>query len=426
MRRRHLLALSPALALAACTTAGTDPEGTTGPARPEDPEATGPGTAAPTETGDGTDGTGGDEGADGGGGPTTDDTPGPWDPSEAVTALLDRLTPRELAGQLVLVGIMAGHSIPPEALAEHHAGGIFLLDRWRDPAQVDAVVAAAHEGSDPEVPPLIAVDQEGGQVRMLRGDAARRTPSAAELGEAGPEAVREAYTTIGEDLAARGISVALSPVADVVDPQLGSANDPVGGLDRGFGTDPEHVGACVAAAVEALDATGTAATLKHFPGLGRVEQNTDHSAEGILDEVTTAEDPFLGSFTAGIEAGAELVMLSSATYARIDGDAPAMFSRAVVTELLRDQLGFEGLAVTDDIGAAKAVAAVPVAERATRFLEAGGDVLLTADPSITGQLVDAIEEWAAGGDEQAARVRASAGRMLTLKERRGLLSPAPE
>lgn len=416
MRRRQLLTLSPALALAACGTTGTDPEGTTDPALPEDPGATGLPDDATTSADGSPGGTGGTDKSS-----ATEEAPGHWGPSEAVTALLDGLTPRQLAGQLVLVGIMAGHSIPPEVLAAHHAGGIFLLDVWRDPDQVDGIVAAAREGSHPEVPPLIAVDQEGGQVRMLRGGAARRTPSAEELGEAGPEATREAYTSIGEDLAARGISVALSPVADVVDPLLGSANDPVGGLDRGFGTDPEHVGTCVAAAVEALDATGTAATLKHFPGLGRVEQNTDHSAQGILDETTTTEDPFLGSFTAGIEAGAELVMLSSATYGRIDGDAPAMFSRAVVTELLREQMGFEGLAVTDDIGAAKAVASVPVAERATRFLNAGGDVLLTADPSITGQLVDAIEEWAGRGEEQAERLRASAGRMLTLKERRGLL-----
>ncbi|WP_276547984.1 glycoside hydrolase family 3 N-terminal domain-containing protein [Brachybacterium muris] len=418
MRRRHLLALSPALALAACGAGGTDPQGTSTPALPDGPEATGPGGNAPASTGG--------DGTDGGEASPSEEAPSPWDPSEAVTALLDGLSPRQMAGQLVLVGIAAGGSIPPEVLTEHHAGGIFLLGVWRDPDQVDGIVTAAREGSDPQLPPLIAVDQEGGQVRMLRGDAARRTPSAKELGSAGPEAVREAYTTIGEDLAARGITVALSPVADVVDPQLGSGNDPVGGLDRGFGTDPEQVGDCVAGAVEALDATGTAATLKHFPGLGRVEQNTDHSAEGILDEVTIAGDPFMDSFAAGIDAGAELVMLSSATYARIDGQAPAMFSRAVVTDLLRDQLGFEGLTVTDDIGAAKAVASVPVAERATRFLDAGGDVLLTADPSITGALVDAIEEWATRGEEQAARVRASAGRMLTLKERRGLLGTNPD
>src|SRR5690606_3030117 len=156
-------------------------------------------------------------------------------------------------------------------------------------------------------------------------------------------------------------------------------------------------------------------------GLGRVTENTDFSAQGIEDDVTSPEDPFLDSFRAGIDAGAEIVMMSSAIYPRIEPDVPAMFSRAAIQDLLRGQLGFDGLVVTDDIGAARAVADVPVAERATRLLEAGGDVLVTADPSIAGQLVDAIQEWAAASEEQAQRVRESAGRMLALKERLGLL-----
>src|SRR5690606_26915416 len=259
----------------------------------------------------------------------------------------------------------------------------------------------------PELPPLLAVDQEGGQVRMLRGDAARETASAETLGAEGPQAVADAYTSIGEDLSARGLHVALSPVADVVDPELGDANEPVGGLDRGFGTDPAQVADCVTAAVEALSEQGIGATLKHFPGLGRVEQNTDFSAEGIEDTTTGPEDPFLESFRAGIDAGAQLVMMSSAIYPRIEPDVPAMFSAAAIQDLLRDGLGFEGLVVTDDIGAAQAVADVPVAERATRLLEAGGDAVLTADPSLTGELVDAIEEWAGRGEQQEQRVRES-------------------
>src|SRR5699024_6306596 len=117
------------------------------------------------------------------------------------------------AGQLVLVGIAAGTELPTAALTEHHAGGIFLLQVWESATAVDDTVAAARESSRADLPPLIAVDQEGGEVRMLRGNAARRTPSAEELGTEGPAAVTEAYTAIGEDLAARGIQVALSPVA---------------------------------------------------------------------------------------------------------------------------------------------------------------------------------------------------------------------
>ena len=400
MRRRHLLALAPAAALAACTA--------------QEP-ADGPDTDGPSDAGGGDGGTGGTSS------PTEPSTAATTEPPTAAELLLEELSPRELAGQLVLVGIPAGSEIPAAALEEHHAGGIFLLQVWESADAVDRTVAAARDRSRDDLPPLIAVDQEGGQVRMLRGEAARRTPSAEELGAQGPGAVTEAYTSIGEDLAARGIQVALSPVADVVDPDLGDANEPVGAVDRGFGTEPGPVGECVVAATEALAAQGVAATLKHFPGLGRVEQNTDFSAEGIEDDVTGPEDPFLDSFRDGIDAGAPLVMMSSAVYPRLEPEVPAMFSAAAIQDLLRDGLGFSGLVVSDDIGAAEAVAAVPVPERATRLLEAGGDVVLTADASLTGELVDAIEEFASRGEEQAQRVRESAGRMLALKEQLGLL-----
>ena len=404
MRRRHLLALAPAAALAACTAPEEDPAS---------PGSDGGG-AAPSDGGDG--GT-----APSDGDPSDGEEPTTTAPPSAAEQLLEGLSPREIAGQLVLVGIAAGSEIPPATFEEHHAGGIFLLQVWEGAEQVDAVVDSALALARPELPPLLAVDQEGGQVRMLRGDAARETASAEALGAEGPQAVADAYTSIGEDLSARGLHVALSPVADVVDPELGDANEPVGGLDRGFGTDPAQVADCVTAAVEALSEQGIGATLKHFPGLGRVEQNTDFSAEGIEDATTGPEDPFLESFRAGIDAGAQLVMMSSAIYPRIEPDVPAMFSAAAIQDLLRDGLGFEGLVVTDDIGAAQAVADVPVAERATRLLEAGGDAVLTADPSLTGELVDAIEEWAGRGEQQEQRVRESAGRMLALKEELGLL-----
>ena len=119
----------------------------------------------------------------------------------------------------------------------------------------------------------------------------------------------------------------LAPVADVVDPDLGEANEPVGALDRGFGTDPARVSDAVTAFVEGLDQGGVHATLKHFPGLGRVRENTDFA--GAADTRTGVDDPGLASFRAGIAAGAPVVMMSSAVYERIDPDNRALFSRAV-------------------------------------------------------------------------------------------------
>eukprot|EP01135_Chromosphaera_perkinsii_P009904 Nk52_evm1s1963 gene=Nk52_evmTU1s1963 len=95
--------------------------------------------------------------------------------------------------------------------------------------------------------------------------------------------------------------------------------------------------------------------------------------------------------------------MSSAIYPRLEAEVPAMFSAAAIGDLLRGRLGFEGLVITDDVGTAEAVAAVPVPERATRVLDAGGDVVLTADPALTGELVDAIEAWAGRGAEQEKR-----------------------
>ena len=403
-RRRALaLAISLPPALAACTAGGGSDGGTSD---------------GGASDGGASDGTTSGGGASDGAATAEPTTPAP--PS-AAELLLEDLSEDDLAAQLVMVGVRTGTSIDPELLEEHPVGGFFLLGVWESADAVDEVVDAALDGGRVDLPPLLAVDQEGGQVRMLRGSAARRTSSAARLGEEGAAAVTEAYTSIGEDLAARRLPLALSPVADVVDPELGEDNGPVGALDRGFGSDPEQVGACVRAAVEALDAQGVGASLKHFPGLGRVRENTDFSAEGIEDGTTSAEDPFLDSFAEGIAAGADAVMLASAVYPRIDPDNAAMFSSAVVTDLLRGTLGFDGLVVTDDIGAAKAVADVPVAERATRLLAAGGDVVLTADPSIAARLTEAIAAWAQESPEQAARVKESAGRMLALKEKRGLL-----
>ncbi|MCG7311497.1 glycoside hydrolase family 3 N-terminal domain-containing protein [Brachybacterium sp. ACRRE] len=413
MRRRTalllppLVLLPPVAALSACTDGGGSGGGSS------DGGANGSGGS------DGGSGSDGGAASDGGSASSSPSSPTPTaDPAEQRA---QDLTIEQAAAQLVLAGIPAGTSPKRSLTAELGIGGFFLLGTWDSAAAVRSVV----EGVDDEVAedgvaPLLCVDQEGGQIRMLRGDAARRTPSAADLGAEGTDAVTAAYRSIGEDLHALGLHAALAPVADTVDPELGRANAPVGKIDRGFGTDPDTVADCVVAAVEALDGQDTASALKHFPGLGRVRGNTDFSATGITDETTDADDPFLEPFRAGIEAGADMVMLSSALYPRMDPGSPAMFSSAIVTDVLRGRLGFDGLVVSDDVGSAAAVQDVPLGERATRLLEAGGDVVLTADPSLAGDLVDAIAAWAQDSEKAERRVRESAARMLRVKRSRGV------
>src|SRR4029077_5788469 len=115
---------------------------------------------------------------------------------------------------------------------------------------------------------------------------------------------------------------------------------------------------------------GVDATVKHFPGLGRVTGNTDTTSH-VTDTVTTRDDAYLGPFAAAVQAHVPFVMLSTAIYSRIDRGTPAPFSHTIVHDILRADLGFTGIAITDDVGAAAQVSGYPVGERAVRFIAAG-------------------------------------------------------
>ena len=172
----------------------------------------------------------------------------------------------------------------------------------------------------------------------------------------------------------------LAPVADVPCAADLHHNPPIADLDRQYSSDPATAGAHVAAFVSGMQTAGVDTAVKHFPGLGCVTTNTDTSAHTV-DSVTTVDSARLQSFRAGIAAGTGFVMVSNAEYARIDPGTPALFSSRIVQGLLRGQLGFEGVVMSDDVGGAAAVRAWSPAERVTRFVRAGGDLLLDIVPA---------------------------------------------
>ena len=258
-------------------------------------------------------------------------------------------------------------------------------------------------------------------MQPLRGTGFTRIPSARSQATMGSAGLERGARTWARELAAVGVNVNLAPVADTVPTALGAANAPIGAHRRDFAPgDARANGRYAAAFVRGTLAAGVAPTVKHFPGLGRVTGNTDLTSSGTTDRTTTPTDPYLQPFAAGIAAGAPLVMVSSARYPRLDAENPAMFSEAVVTGLLRGRLGFDGVVITDDVGAARAVADVPVQARATRFVAAGGDVVLTADAAQAPAMRAAIAALMEQSPAFAARVEAAAGRVVALKVRLGL------
>jgi len=349
-------------------------------------------------------------------------SPEPPRPScvDTVLAGLDR---RAVAGQLVVVGAPLGTAVGPsvDLVKRLPVGGVLLTGRSRSGvAAVAARSAALQRAVTGRVGLLVAADQEGGQVQTLTGPGFTAIPTAVEQGRWSTAKLTDAAAGWGGELKAAGVNLDLAPVSDVLSAQLGPSNLAVGVSRRTFGTEPAAVGSGVLAFSDGLSRAGVAAAVKHFPGLGQVRANTDHTAN-VRDTTTDADSPWLEPFRRAITAGVPVVMVSSAVYTRIDATQPAAFSRPVVTDLLRTTLGFAGVVISDDLGRAVAVAAVPAAQRAVRFVAAGGDLVLTVDPQTAGPMIDALVSRAAADPEFAAALTASARRVLDVKHTQGLL-----
>ncbi|MGN6687780.1 MAG: glycoside hydrolase family 3 N-terminal domain-containing protein [Actinomycetales bacterium] len=349
---------------------------------------------------------------------------------ELAQQAFDALTPQQRVGQLFMVGVpVAGASTSELArLQALHVGSYFLHGRssggvaqtLRSTRRLTAVTATADDGGRLTLAPFVSADQEGGQVQTLRGPGFSTIPDALTQGQLPAATLRARAARWGSQLAAAGVNLNLAPVADTVPASLGRRNQPIGRYSREYGHQPEAVASSVAAFVHGMTSVGVATSAKHFPGLGRVLGNTDTTA-GVTDDQTGKDDAYLAPFRAAVEAGTPLVMMSSAIYSHLDPGTVAAFSPVIIDQLLRGDLGFAGVVVSDDLGAAKAVAAIPAGERATRFFAAGGDLLLTVSATPVEDMVRSTAARAGSDAEFRQQVDDAVRRVLLLKARMGLI-----
>ncbi len=346
-------------------------------------------------------------------------TPSPErDPVEAALADLDR---REQVAQLIVVGVALTDLSPADDFVAEGMGGVFLQGRSSIPADELATETARWAEAAPGPRPWVGVDQEGGAVQTLSGPGFADLPSALSQGRMPAEELAALADDMGASLSSAGINLNLAPVVDVVPAGTEDANAPIGAWDRQYGSTAEDVVRAAGTIADGLAAHGVTPTLKHFPGLGRVAENPDKSRDAT-DDVTTRDDDQVAAF--GTLAGSDaepFVMMSSATYTQIDPTVPALFSPVVVGDLLREQLGFDGVVISDDIGAAQAVQDFPVDERVVRYLEAGGTLLLTMDADLVTDMIDVIVARAEADPAFSATVDAAVRTALTAKADAGLL-----
>ncbi|WP_110182866.1 glycoside hydrolase family 3 N-terminal domain-containing protein [Nocardioides solisilvae] len=298
-----------------------------------------------------------------------------WGPSagelDAAATLVAGLTLRELAGQ-VIVAPWSGTRAPTGLVGRHHLGGVIWFgDNVVSPAQVRRTNRALRRATaDRGWPLLVGVDQEGGAVaRLDRG--VTRLPSFMTSGAARtPRLTRDVARASGRELRALGFTAVFAPVADVT---IGPADPTIGA--RSASSSPAQAAVQALAASRGLADAGLVSPLKHFPGHGSVRADSHHTLPRQTVPLPRLRERDLRPFSEAVAGGASAVMLGHLDVRAVDPGVPSSLSRRVVDGLLRRDLGFQGLVVTDSL-AMGAVARQPADRVAVRALRAGADVLL--------------------------------------------------
>lgn len=338
-----------------------------------------------------------------------------------------RMSPAQRIGQLFMVGVdsAAGPTAAELAVLKAHAVGSVFLGGRSDAgvaatrALTDHLRTALASSSPSGVGILVATDQEGGLVQVLHGAGFSEIPTALTQGSWSAAKLQSSATTWGQQLSRAGVDLDLAPVLDVVPSSIGVHNAPIGYFYREYGHTPAAVSRSGLAFAAGMAASGTDIAVKHFPGLGRVDGNTDTTV-GVRDTVTTRHDALLQPFADAVRAGAPFVMLSSATYTRIDAAHIATFSPTVITGMLRHDLGFGGVVMSDSL-TAKALSPWSPGTRAVRFLSAGGDLMLMTGTAPVAPMVSAVEAQVKASSSFAAQVHDAVLRVLLAKAHAGLL-----
>ena len=322
--------------------------------------------------------------------PTPVPTPGPAETALAGMTLTEKICQLMIVRPEALTGVSpvtAAGETTRAALEQYPVGGfIYSLDNLVTREQTLAMIENAQSFS--EIPLFISADEEGGSVGRLMYKLGTTWVNAmySYRGQ-GAQTAHDNACTIGSDMAALGFNLDFAPVADV---WTNSANTVIG--DRAYSDDFDQAAQLIPAAVRGFHDAGIMCTLKHFPGHGDTDTDT-HTGAAVVDktvgELLAGE---LKPFIAGMEAGADMVMVGHITMTAIDGEHPASLSKEVVTGLLREKLGWDGVVITDGLEMG-ALTQYDMGERCLLTLEAGVDILLGVDdiPAAVRAISEAVE-----------------------------------
>ena len=314
--------------------------------------------------------------------------------------------------------VTAAGDTTKSALEQYPVGGIvYFAQNMESKDQVKEMIDNSQSYS--KVGLFISTDEEGGMVnRLMNTVGTTYIDSMYNYKDEGTQKAHDNAYTIASDMAALGFNMDFAPVADV---WSNPDNTVIG--ERAYSDDYSQAAELVGSAVKGFEDGDIMCTLKHFPGHGDTAEDSHYSSAYVKrtkDEIMADE---MQPFTAGIDAGAEFVMVGHLIVPDID-ELPATLSYKITTEMLRNEMHFEGIAITDSLAMSSIADNYGVGESAVMSIKAGIDMLL--DPTDIDTAIDAVVQAVESGDITEDRIDESVRRILTLKEKQGLLSQSRE
>lgn len=309
--------------------------------------------------------------------------------------------------------VTAAGDTTKSALEQYPVGGIvYFAQNMESKDQVKEMIDNSQSYS--KVGLFISTDEEGGMVnRLMNTVGTTYIDSMYNYKDEGTQKAHDNAYTIASDMAALGFNMDFAPVADV---WSNPDNTVIG--ERAYSDDYSQAAELVGSAVKGFEDGGVMCTLKHFPGHGDTAEDTHYSSAYVRrtkDEIMADE---MQPFTAGIDAGAEFVMVGHLIVPDID-ELPATLSYKITTEMLRNEMHFEGIAITDSLAMSSIADNYGVGESAVMSIKAGIDMLL--DPTDIDTAIDAVVQAVESGDITEDRIDDSVRKILALKEKHGLL-----
>jgi beta-N-acetylhexosaminidase len=317
------------------------------------------------------------------------------------------LTPRQRVAQLLMVGVPAGSvDNALKLVKDSQVGGLFV---HANPTKLLTGGRLVRVRAAARIPVTVAVDEEGGRVQTV-DPLAGPMPGARQMARTmTPEQVEATAADRGRFLSAAGVTMDFAPVVDVTDRP---ANTVIG--DRSFSSDPHTVKRYASAFASGLSSAGVLPVLKHFPGHGSANGDT-HKTTAVTPPLSRLETVDLVPYSGLADYGPVAVMFGHFAVPGLTGNEPATLSPAAY-QLLRDKYDFDGLAVTDDLGAMKAITdRYDLPDAVLRAITAGADIALWSSGVRTGEVVDRLEKALRTGELPASRAAEALHRVLASK-----------